>query len=198
MEENQGRLTENIEEPPEVDISKAKYKNLTKKIIIISVIIALVAAVIIILLITTSSEDSDEKEEEKEENKDNKDAAPYNPIPEKEDLDFTEEAHRLLEREIAAQTMVLATNNDILPLNPTDQVVLFGKGTNKTIYGGWGSGEVYNKGSTGSLTPIMILEGFQKQKDKNKYIYVENEIGYELGSGFDPKRPLTEEDIKKY
>ena len=40
MEENQGRLTENIEEPPEVDISKAKYKNLTKKIIVISVIIA--------------------------------------------------------------------------------------------------------------------------------------------------------------
>ena len=199
MEEKKGRLTENIEEPPEVDISnKAEYKNITKKIIVISVIIALIAAVIIIVLITTSSEDSDEKEEENKDNKDNKDAAPYNPIPEKEDLDFTEEAHRLLEREIAAQTMVLATNNEILPLNPTDQVVLFGKGTNKTIYGGWGSGEVYNKGSTGSLTPIMILEGFQKQKDKNKYIYVENEIGYELGSGFDPKRPLTEEDIKKY
>ena len=51
------------------------------------------------------------------------------PIPSDEDLDFTEEAHRLLSREVATQTMVLATNNDDLPLRKTDQVVLFGDGT---------------------------------------------------------------------
>ena len=51
------------------------------------------------------------------------------PIPSDEDLDFTEEAHRLLSREVATQTMVLATNNDGLPLRKTDQVVLFGDGT---------------------------------------------------------------------
>ena len=40
--------------------------------------------------------------------------------------------------------MVLASNKDnTLPLRQTDQVVLFGNGTQNTIYGGWGSGEVY-------------------------------------------------------
>ena len=57
------------------------------------------------------------------------------PIPSDEDLDFTEEAHRLLSREVATQTMVLATNNDGLLLRRTDQVVLFGDGTENTIYG---------------------------------------------------------------
>ena len=59
-------------------------------------------------------------------------------IPENEDLDFTEDEHRQLCREVATQTMVLATNNAELPLKSTDQVVLFGDGTKNTIYGGWG------------------------------------------------------------
>ncbi|MBO6244315.1 MAG: glycoside hydrolase family 3 C-terminal domain-containing protein, partial [Clostridia bacterium] len=129
-------------------------------------------------------------EEEKEE------FIPYNPIPQNEDLNFTEEAHRLLSREFAAQSMVLATNNGILPLLSTDQVVLFGFGTAKTFYGGQGSGEVYNKGTSTPLTPVMVLEGI-KNKD-NKFIYVENDIGYELGTGLDVGLNLTDADVMNF
>ena len=118
---------------------------------------------------------------------------PYNPIPDQEDLDFTEEAHRLLSREVAIQTMVLATNNGELPLEETDQVVLFGIGTENTIYGGWGSGEVYNKGTTQSLKPVTILEGIENAKDN--FIYRENKIGYEIGL---PESNLTEADVEKF
>ena len=90
----------------------------------------------------------------------------YSLIPENEDLDFTEEAHRQLSREVATQTIVLATNNGALPLQKTDQVVLFGDGTKNTIYGGWGSGEVYNKGTTVNMSLVTILEGIENKKDK--------------------------------
>ena len=111
-------------------------------------------------------------------------------LQDEEDLDFTEEGHRQLSREIAAQTMVLATNNDGLPLRETDQVVLFGSGTENTIYGGWGSGEVYNKGTWSGLTPIKVKEGIQNKS--NKFIYVVNNKGYEIGSS------LTEADIQQF
>ena len=91
-------------------------------------------------------------------------------LQDEEDLDFTEEGHRQLSREIAAQTMVLATNNDALPLRETDQVVLFGSGTENTIYGGWGSGEVYNKGTWSGLTPIKVKEGIQNKSNKFTFI----------------------------
>ena len=112
-------------------------------------------------------------------------------IPENEDLDFTEESHRLLSREIATQTMVLATNNNILPLLPTDQVVLFGNGIKGTIYGGTGSGEVYNRGSKKDIIPISIYEGIENKK--NKIIYVQNEKGSLIGDGM-----LTEGDIQAF
>ena len=213
MKENEDLLTENvtkIEELPEKEsLNKTKYKNSTKKILLIAIIISIIAAILIIILIIQSTDDSNKKGENKvtdeDKDKDNNDDKekenddiPFNPIPQNEDLNFTEAEHRLLSRQIASQTMVLATNNDILPLNPTDQVVLFGQGTNKTIYGGWGSGEVYNKGTASPLTPIMILEGFENQKNNNKFIYVENNIGYELETGFDPKKNLTEDDIKNF
>ena len=54
----------------------------------------------------------------------------FNPTQEYEYLNFTEEEHRHFSREVATQTMVLATNNG-LPIENTDQVVLFGSGTNK-------------------------------------------------------------------
>ena len=108
-----------------------------------------------------------------------------------EDLDFTEEAHRQFSREVATQTMVLATNFDVLPLRSTDQVVLFGDGTENTIYGGWGSGEVYNKGTWEGLTPIKVKEGIQNKS--NRFIYVINNKGYELGS-----TSLTEADIQQF
>ena len=114
----------------------------------------------------------------------------YAQIPENEDLDFTEEGHRQLEREVATQTMVLATNNGGLPLKNKDQVVLFGDGTKNTIYGGWGSGEVYNKGTTENMSPITILEGIENKKDK--FIYVKNEKGYLLGNS------LKENDIEEF
>ena len=118
----------------------------------------------------------------------------YSLIPENEDLDFTEEAHRQLSREVATQTIVLATNNGALPLQKTDQVVLFGDGTKNTIYGGWGSGEVYNKGTTVNMSPVTILEGIENKKDK--FIYVKNEVGYLLEQGMNGKT-LTEDDIKE-
>ena len=111
-------------------------------------------------------------------------------IPENEDLDFTEEEHRQLAREVATQTMVLATNNGVLPLKATDQVVLFGDGTKNTIYGGWGSGEVYNKGTTVNMSPVTILQGIENKKDK--FIYVKNEKGFLLGNS------LTEDDIEGF
>ena len=118
----------------------------------------------------------------------------YALIPENEDLEFTEEEHKLLAREIATQTMVLATNNGALPLQATDQIVLFGDGTVNTIYGGWGSGEVYNKGTTVNKSPITILEGIENKKDK--FIYIRNEIGYLIGSKIND-RTLTEKDIEE-
>ena len=111
-------------------------------------------------------------------------------IPENEDLDFTEEEHRQLAREVATQTMVLATNNGVLPLKATDQVVLFGDGTKNTIYGGWGSGEVYNKGTTVNMSPVTVLQGIENKKDK--FIYVKNEKGFLLGNS------LTEDDIEEF
>ena len=119
---------------------------------------------------------------------------PYDPIPEYEDLDFTEEEHRLLSREVATQTMVLATNNDALPLRQTDQVVLFGNGTQNTIYGGWGSGEVYNKGTTQNLSPVTILEGIENAFEDH-FIYIPNKIGYEIGL---EGSNLTEADVEAF
>ena len=111
-------------------------------------------------------------------------------IPENEDLDFTEDEHRQLCREVATQTMVLATNNAELPLKSSDQVVLFGDGTTNTIYGGWGSGEVYNKGTTVNMTPVTVLEGIADKSDK--FIYVRNNKGYLIGND------LEESDIRKF
>ena len=185
---NESRLTENVFKNNENEILQEenpnKNKKMLKKIIIIcSIIIAIIGIVIIILICTLKK------------NKDN-DELPYDPIPEYEDLDFTEEAHRLLSREIATQSMVLATNNDILPLTSTDQVVLFGLGTSKTVYGGTGSGIVYQKGTKIPINPVMVLEGIQNKKDK--FIYVENDIGYELGTGIDYGKNLTEDNIKEF
>ena len=185
---NESRLTENVFKNNENEILQEenpnKNKKMLKKIIIIcSIIIAIIGIVIIILIYTLKN------------NKDN-DELPYDPIPEYEDLDFTEEAHRLLSREIATQSMVLATNNDILPLTSTDQVVLFGLGTSKTVYGGTGSGIVYQKGTKIPINPVMVLEGIQNKKDK--FIYVENDIGYELGTGIDYGKNLTDENIKEF
>ena len=185
---NESRLTENVFKNNENEILQEenpnKNKKMLKKIIIIcSIIIAIIGIVIIILICTLkNNKDSDE--------------LPYDPIPEYEDLDFTEEAHRLLSREIATQSMVLATNNDILPLTSTDQVVLFGLGTSKTVYGGTGSGIVYQKGTKIPINPVMVLEGIQNKKDK--FIYVENDIGYELGTGIDYGKNLTEDNIKEF
>ena len=111
-------------------------------------------------------------------------------IPENEDLDFTEEEHRQLCREVATQTMVLATNNAELPLKSTDQVVLFGDGTTNTIYGGWGSGEVYNKGTTSNMSPVTVLDGMDNHSDK--FIYVRNNKGPLIGNN------LEENDIRKF
>ena len=148
----------------------------TKIIIIIALICVIVLGGICLTLYLILKEDNSSDEEKKEEP-----FAPYNPIPENEDLYFTEEAHRLLSREIATQTMVLATNNGELPLVETDLVVLFGSGTENTIYGGWGSGEVYNKGTSESLTPIKILEGILNKASEKKFLYTPNTYGYEIG-----------------
>ncbi len=71
------------------------------------------------------------------------------------DLSFTEEDHRQLSRKFATEGMILAKNTG-LPIQSKDKVVLFGKGTTATVYGGWGSGEVYNKGKNQNMTPIKV------------------------------------------
>ena len=217
---NESRLTENVFRSNENDLSQESNSNpnksMLKKIIIICSIIAVIIAIVVIVLISISpkvtehSEGSDESPEEGEEESEHEsekesegesedegeDEPPYDPIPKYEDLNFTEQAHRLLSRDIAAQSMVLATNNDILPLTSTDQVVLFGKGTANTYYGGTGSGIVYNKGTNIPITPVMVLEGIENKSDK--FIYVENDIGYELGTGIDYGKNLTDENIKDF
>ena len=153
----------------------------TKIIIIIALICVIVLGGIGLTLFFILKEDNSPDEENKEDPYDPEPFVPYNPIPEYEDLDFTEEAHRLLSREVATQTMVLATNYGELPLVETDLVVLFGSGTENTIYGGWGSGEVYNKGTSESLTPIKIIEGILNKVTKKKFLYKPNTYGYEIG-----------------
>jgi len=124
----------------------------------------------------------------------------YFPIPQNEDLNFTEEEHRQFSREVATQSIVLAINNG-LPIESKDQVVLFGKGTNDTICGPINGEAVYKKGTSNPITPVMIVEGFENKikENKNKFIYIKNEIGYEIGlSGIDPNKTLTEDDIKLF
>ena len=92
--------------------------------------------------------------------------------------------------------MVLATNNG-LPLENTDQVILFGSGTNNTIYG---AEKIYKKGTSIIITPITVLEGFEnkiKEKEK-KFIYIKNEIGYEIGYSEINEKTLTEDDIESF
>ena len=168
---NEELIHDSGETNKEID-SKFPQREKTKKIIIFSIIGVLVLAGIGVALYFIIKEVNSDEEEENP-------FVPYNPIPEKEDLDFTEEAHLLFSREVATQTMVLATNNGELPLRETDQVVLFGEGTENTIYGGWGSGEVYNKGTREGLTPVRILDGIQSKTDR--FIYVPNNYGYEIG-----------------
>ena len=118
----------------------------------------------------------------------------FNPLPEYEDLYFTEDEHRLFSREVATQTMVLATNNG-LPIESTDQVVLFGSGTNNTVYG---AGKIFIKGTLRVISAVTVLEGFENKitDNKNKFIYIENNIGYEIGkSGINKNETLSEDDI---
>ena len=190
MDENDGRLSNNMFEPGDNEIkveepTPKKNPNLIKIIIILCICTVVVVGLgLTFYFIFKDDDSSSEKDEE---------FVPYNPIPEHEDLNFTEEAHRLFSREVATQTMVLATNNGALPLQSTDQVVLFGNGTENTIYGGWGSGEVYNKGTSDNLTPIKILEGIEKRKDK--FIYIKNNLGYEIGL---EGSNLTETDVQNF
>ena len=180
-----GQMFKNEDEAGEQE-PKKKNKNII--IIVMIILFVLILAILIVLFFSKKDDDDDDEEE----NKGN-----YNPIPKNEDLNFTEEEHRLFSREVATQTMVLATNNGGLPLKSSDQIVLFGLGTNNTIYGGWGSGEVYNKGTTINMSPVTILEGIENVKDK--FIYIENDIGYEIGiQGIKEDRNLTDEDIQNF
>ena len=183
MEKNDlsSRLSSNMfqNEAPEIE-PKIKHKNI---IFILMIILLLIILGILLILFLTVGKDDDKKESH------------YNPIPKNEDLEFNEEAHRNFSRKVATQTMVLATNNGGLPLKKNDKVVLFGYGTNNTIYGGSGSGEVYQRGTNKDITPVNILEGIENVKEK--FIYYENKIGYEIGiSGIEKDRNLTEDDIQ--
>ena len=175
------RLSSNMfqNEAPDIE-PNAKSRN--KIFIILIIILLLVLVIFLIVFIVTKDNDDNESY--------------YNPVPSKEDLNFTEEEHRILSREVATQSMVLATNNGGLPLKKNDQIVLFGEGTNNTIYGGWGSGEVYNRRTAENLSPVTILEGMENNTDK--FIYAKNDIGYEIGiPGIKEDKNLTDEDIKE-
>ena len=196
MQDNSGRLSDNMfnQNDNEIQVETTDKKNPNLKKIIIILIIALVVVVGLGLMFYFIFREEDSSSEEDKES-DKPDIEPYNPIPDKEDLDFTEEAHRQFSREVATQTMVLATNNGGLPLQKTDQVVLFGDGTENTIYGGWGSGEVYNKGTQVNLTPIKVFEGIENKFKEGKFSYIKNDKGYEIGF---PGSNLTEADIEQF
>ena len=169
------------------DFPETKKQNNKKILLIITFCCGIsILTVAFILMLTLGKKDESEN------------FGNYNPIPKNEDLQFSEEEHRHFSREVATQTMVLATNNG-LPIESTDQVVLFGKGTNETIYGNINRGKIYNKGTFNIISPVMVLEGFENKikENKNKYIYIKNEIGYEIGiPGINESESLTEEDIE--
>ena len=186
MEDNSGRPTNQMlihETQESMDLEqKSKCSQKTKIIIIAVSIFILLCGIAIAIYFALRSDNSNEETD-------------FDPIPKNEDLDFTEEAHRLLSREVATQTMVLASNKDnTLPLRQTDQVVLFGNGTQNTIYGGTGSGEVYNKGTRDKLSPVTILEGIKNSCNGN-FIYIENLIGYEIGLN---GSNLTDADVQEF
>ena len=193
-------------------------KDAKKKLKIIIVIFCLgILGLIVALLIMHSikgdykrldvdTHDNDNKEDKekgngdkKDEGNKNKETEHYYPFPQNEELSFTEEGHRLFSREVASQTIVLATNNG-LPIKDTDQIVLFGEGTSDTIYGGAGAGAIYNKGTKVPVTPIMVLEGIENKikENKTKFIYIKNEIGYEVGIKGLNGNNLTESDIQNF
>ena len=193
-------------------------KEAKKKLKIIIVILCLgILGLIVTLLIMYSikgdynrldvdKHDNNNKEDKEKDNGDKKDEEKKNeeiehhyPFPENEDLSFTEEGHRLFSREVATQSIVLATNNG-LPIKDADQIVLFGEGTSDTIYGGTGSGSIYNKGTKVPVTPIMVLEGIENkiEENKNRFIYIKNEIGYEVGIKGLNGNNLTESDIQNF
>ena len=99
------------EDDKELQMDK-KLCKLSQKMIIVIVVCSVVVLVGLWLMFYFVFGENDEDEKD--------DNTPYNPIPSDEDLDFTEEAHHLLSREVATQTMVLARNNDCLPLRRTD------------------------------------------------------------------------------
>ena len=186
MEDNSGRPTNEMlihETQESMDLEQKSMCSKKTKIIIIAVsIFILLCGIAIAIYFALRSDNSNEETD-------------FDPIPKNEDLDFTEEAHRLLSREVATQTMVLASNKDnTLPLRQTDQVVLFGNGTQNTIYGGTGSGEVYNKGTRDKLSPVTILEGIKNSCNGN-FIYIENLIGYEIGLN---GSNLTDADVQEF
>ena len=169
------------------DLMENETNKKNKKLIFIAMVILFLIIITILIIVLFIKKDENSKDKKEDET--------IPPIPKYEDLNFTEEGHRLFSREVATQTMVLATNNDGLPLQPTDQVTLFGNGTVNTIYGGWGSGEVYEKGEEINISPVQILEGIENIKDR--FIYMKNEIGYEIGlPGIKDNKNLTEEDIE--
>ena len=163
------------------ELKKLKNK---KNLLIIVLSIGILSLIIALILMLTLGK-----------NDNNKIHTIFNPIPEHEYLNFTEEEHRHFSREVATQTMVLATNNG-LPIETTDQVVLFGSGTNNTVYG---AEKIYVKGTSKIISPVTILEGFENKilENKNKCIYIENSIGYEIGkSEININKALSENDIE--
>ena len=175
------------------NLPKPKLKNNKMILLIIVFIIGisfLITALILMLTVGRVNENTDQNIIEEE----------FNPIPLNEDLNFTEEEHRQFSCEVATQSMVLATNNG-LPIQNTDQVVLFGYGTNNTVYGSTSTTKIYKKGTSNIITPITVLEGFENKikENNNKFIYIKNEIGYEVGQfDINENQNLTEYDIESF
>lgn len=61
--------------------------------------------------------------------------------------------HAAFARKLAAEGMVLLKNEQILPLDPSQPIALFGAGAVQTVKGGLGSGDVNNRRN------ISIYEG---------------------------------------
>ena len=113
-----------MKEKEEISDDNNKFKNYdlmenetyikNKKLTFIAMVILflIIITILIILFYITKDENNKDKKDYETNEESN-----Y-PIPKNEDLNSTEEDHRLFSREVATQTMVLATNNGGLLLQP--------------------------------------------------------------------------------
>ena len=130
-----------------------------------------------------------------------------------------ENRHRELARKAAAESIVLLKNDDLLPLDLSEPVALFGSGAGRTVKGGIGSGDVNNRETISiyrgfceagaTVTSTSWIEDYEekyrnarelwKEKVLERVNYVENAFDAyaENPFVFPEGRTICEEDVRK-